>query len=194
MTRSRCLAFAFMLGMSGLGLYACTTDYQKGLEDPAYGAPNALAGQAPPTPFDPKAVSDEGGATQTGKPTCGDPVDGGSPCAVTFTEILTEFGASGTLACAATSCHGGATPVAEPKIALEDPAGTYIAFEKFQISEGGKRFVNPCSLDPNESAILCNIKKGGGGCGTLMPLGGGQAEQPLLTKIETWIKCGSPNN
>lgn len=193
MRRLRWLASGVVTSL--LGLYACTTDYQKGLEDPNYGAPNALAGQAPPSPFDPKIKGDAGGTSQTGKPSCGEPAEGGTtPCTVTFTEILQEFSSTSTLACAATSCHGGATPVAEPKIALEDPAGTWVAFEKFQISEQGKRFVNPCSLDPAQSAILCNLKKAGGGCGTLMPLGSGQAADPLLQKIEAWIKCGSPNN
>src|SRR6184192_999077 len=37
------------LGLVGaLSIFGCTTDYQKNLDDPSFGAPNALAGQKQP--------------------------------------------------------------------------------------------------------------------------------------------------
>src|SRR5262245_518754 len=62
---------------------ACTTDYQKGLEDPKFGLPNALAGQKQPGP---SSETDDRPGTAT-LPECvkagGAIIDAGA-CTVTF--------------------------------------------------------------------------------------------------------------
>lgn len=178
---------------------ACTTDYQKGEGDPAYGAPNALENQKPPRPTL-ESVGGEGGAGSTSgsssTPKCvqggGKLVDGG-PCAVSFkNDVLRIFGtaAAPSQACNVTDCHGGKTPPAQPAIEPATPEETYNAFQAF--TAAGKPYINPCSTDPTASSIHCNVAATA--CGSKMPKGGGQIAADDLTKIETWVKCGAPNN
>lgn len=178
---------------------ACTTDYQKGEGDPAYGAPNALENQKPPRPTLESAGAEGGASGSSGSantPKCvqggGTLVDGG-PCAVSFkNDVLKIFGtaAAPSQACGVTDCHGGTTPPAQPPIEPGTPAETYAAFQAF--TAAGKPYINPCSIDPAASTILCNVQATA--CGSKMPKGGGQIAAADLTKIETWVKCGAPNN
>jgi hypothetical protein len=177
--------------VAGLVAAACTTDYQKGLEDPLYGDPNALAGKKQPGPT--IEVTREGGAGST-VPLCvargGTLVADGGACTVSFkTNIL---GAFKQAACnAAGSCHGaGANP---PDINPDDPGATYIVFSNYVISNPGTLYINPCSTDPVQSAMYCNCNLAAP-CGTrAMPPAAGLPAN-LLADIDTWLKCGSPNN
>jgi hypothetical protein len=178
---------------------ACTTDYQKGLDDPNYGAPNALAGeQQPPSSQDlQKGHGGEGGTTSSSggaaTPTCvvvgGMLIADAGPCAVSFkTDILGAFGAS---TCSMTSCHGANPPIYPPHIDPGDPAGMYTTFAGFKLSNGAP-YINPCSTDPTKAGMECNLAATNG-CGSHMPQGG-QLDPAAITKIDTWLKCGSPNN
>jgi hypothetical protein len=183
--------FVFTVSLS----LACTTDYQKGTDDPNYGAPNALAGQTAPEPGGgPKAASsDQSGA----KPLCvtkgGTPVTPDANCTVKFADVLAVFqqkapGASA--ACTDAACHGGANPPL-PKIDSTNAQATYDGFAAFPLSNGSP-YINPCSTDPKASTISQNLYATGS-VGTKMPLGAGQvAQTPDIDKIETWLKCGSP--
>lgn len=178
---------------------ACTTDYQKGLDDPLYGPPNALAGTQ--TPGGTNEFVTGGGAdggtpgASSGGPSIlcvkngGAVVDGGT-CAVSFkNDILAIFGTNN---CAAsTDCHGGATPKYKPRIEPSDGPGTWATFAAFQV--GATPYINPCSTDKAQSAIACNVAATGT-CGTKMPYGSGQVAPADIAKIETWLACGSPNN
>lgn len=193
-------AVTVALGAAFLG--ACTTDYQKGLDDPNYGPPNALENTQRPggsTDF----VSGDGGTPIT--PGSGPSVlcvknggtlvagggDGGAACAVSFkTDILAILGTAG---CAASSdCHGGANPKYQPRIEPSDPSITWPLLAGFQLSDG-KPYINPCATDKAQSGLACNLAATGT-CGTKMPLGGAQVSAADITKIETWLACGSPNN
>ena len=107
---------------------ACTTDYQKGLEDPNFGAPNALAGFRQPGPT--SSTPDTPGAAGASIPECvkagGALVDAGT-CNVSFkTDVL---GAFLNAACNQTSgCHGGASPASLPRIDPADAPGMYTEF------------------------------------------------------------------
>jgi hypothetical protein len=181
----------------GLALIAaCTTDYQKGTEDPNFGAPNALAGQKQPGPTSAN-TSDGGGSGggggATNVPECvksgGALVDGGA-CTVSFkTDILAAFGVANCQT--AGSCHGGATPPNQPRIDPGDGPGMWNEFASFKLSTG-KPYINPCSTDPAQSTIACNVNLAAP-CGTVMPPAIGLPAD-IVAKIDTWLKCGSPNN
>ena len=182
---------------------ACTTDYQKGLDDPNYGAPNALAGEKqPPTS---NALKNGGGSSGGGEggtssggaaqPICvksgGTLIADAGPCSVSFkTDILGAFGASSPQ-CSTAGCHGANPPIYPPHIDPGDPAGMYTTFSQFTLSNSAP-YINPCSTDPTKAGIECNLAQTGG-CGQHMPQGG-QLAADAITKIDTWLKCGSPNN
>ncbi|AKU94481.1 hypothetical protein AKJ09_01145 [Labilithrix luteola] len=182
---------AGLAGFASLG--ACTTDYQKGVDDPNYGDPNALAGLTQPGTSENKAA--EAGASSG--PLCvangGRLVDAGT-CAVSFAnEILPAFAAAN---CALVGgCHGGVTPANQPPIDTANAKATWDAFASLQINNGASgtlTYINPCSTDDKQSGMACNMYATGY-CGVHMP-SGGQLDQAVITKIETWLKCGSPNN
>jgi hypothetical protein len=172
---------------------ACTTDYQQGKGDPNYGLANALADQQPPGTT--AEFTQDGGKT-TGVVVgaalkCGTPVDAGA-CAVSFkTDVLGAFGLAN---CASASCHGGATPRNVPRIEPSEAPSMYQAFQAFTISTG-QPYINPCSTDGTKSGMACNLVAAGaaGGCGVHMPQGA-QMPADAIAKINTWLKCGSPNN
>ena len=179
---------------AGLLVAACTTDYQLGKGDPPFGGPNALAGQRPPgSTSDVQAEAGAGGSTVGSKPKCvtagGALVDGGV-CAVSFaTDILGAFGTAG---CSAASCHGGVTPFNLPRIEPSEGPAMWQEFQAFTISTG-KPYINPCSIDDKLSTMGCNVLAAPATCGVHMPTTG-QLPPDVVTKIETWLKCGSPNN
>ncbi len=193
----RALTVCLLGGAALVGsVAACITDYQKGLDDPLYGPPNALEGKkVPGGTID--FVSGEGGvAVAGGTPTkivCvangGAPVDAGA-CAVSFkTDVLAILGTNN---CAASSdCHGGAAPKYKPRIEPSDGPLTWAEFAAFQV--GATPYINPCSTDKAQSSLLCNMQATGT-CGTKMPYLSGQVSDADLAKIETWLACGSPNN
>ena len=197
--------FTFVVFASGTLLaYACTTDYQKGADDVAYGAPNALAGQRQPgsstdqTTGAGSSSGGEGGTTSSsggGDIACvkagGKLLGDAGPCTVTFkTDVLGALGKSSP-ACSLPSCHGGNSPPNLPRIDPGDPGAMYTEFAAFKLSNG-KPYINPCSIDPAAATIECNLQATGG-CGAHMPQGG-QLDPADIAKIDTWLKCGSPNN
>ncbi len=176
---------------------ACTTDYQKGLEDPNYGGPNALVGEKqPPTSSELAKGSSgggEGGASSGGATIfCvkqgGTLVDGGT-CAVSWSKDLAPaFGAIGGKSCSDPTCHGTAY---QPNFDLANASGAYSILANFPLSNGTV-YLNPCSTDPTKSSIECNLAATNP-CGTKMPQDH-QLPPDVLTKIDTWVKCASPNN
>jgi hypothetical protein len=155
-----------------------------GSEDYKYGPPGGLQGKKIPDP------SGGGGDDPPPPP----PGDGGGQnlnCAVSFKTDLHPLMLNGAWKCGTANCHQvGAT---EPPIA-SDPGAAYTALVARRT--GGKPYFNPNSTDPAQSTFLCNLK-GEAGCGTKMPIVGTGATAPTpeeLTKVETWVKCGAPNN
>lgn len=114
-------------------------------------------------------------------------------CAVSFgATILPPLVAR----CGTASCHGVPNGAA-PRMSREDATGTFERFVAQRAIEGIP-YVNRCSTDPSRSSILCNLASpaSGAGCGTLMPYGAGGsiAGEQVVKDIETWLRCGAPNN
>jgi hypothetical protein len=173
---------------------ACTTDYQQGLDDPNFGPPNALAGQRQPGPTS-DLVGGDGGANGGGtsvQPLCvrngGTLIADGGTCAVSFKSILDAFK---TANCQTEgTCHGGASPQNSPRINPDDPVGMWSEFAAFKLSNG-KLYIDPCSTDPAQSTIGCNVN-GAAPCGTrAMPSDQGLPAN-VVADIDTWLKCGAP--
>lgn len=178
----------------GVALAACTTDYQKNLEDPNFGLPNALGNETQPGP--PGAAGGGGGGAT---PVCvaeGGTLAPASPtCTVTFkTDIMNAFKAANCQT--AGSCHGGTTPANQPRIDPDDAAGSYASMVAFKLTTG-KIYVNPCTVDDTKSTIASNVDSTAAAAdrGVLMPLGS-QTGLPAadIAKIKEWLKCGAPNN
>lgn len=174
---------------------ACTTDYQKNLEDPLFGLPNSLANETQPGPPG-SSAGGSAGATAAACVAAGGTLATPSPtCAVTFkTDIMNIFKAANCQT--AVSCHGGTTPPNQPRIDPDDAAGTYTSMTAFKLSTG-KIYVNPCSLDETQSTVASNVDATAAAAerGALMPLGVAAGLPAAdITKIKEWLKCGSPNN
>ena len=191
-SRFRTTCAVALVTSTTIALVACTTDYQKNLEDPLFGNPNSLANETQPGPG---TATASGGATTAACVTAGGTLIDAGVCAVSFkTDVLGLFKAANCQT--AGSCHGGATPPNQPAINPDDPAGAYNAFITFPFSTG-KSYVNPCSIDDTQSGIAANVDSTASATdrGTLMPSGvatGLPADQ--VTKIRTWLRCGAPNN
>jgi hypothetical protein len=187
------LVLAGAIGGAVAVLTACITDYQKGLDDPSYGDPNALAGQRQPGPSS-ENVGGEGGASGgVSSVVCvanGETLIDGGACDVSFlTDVLGAFGRSN---CASTpSCHQGVSPANLPRIEPSDGPGMWAEFAGFKMSDG-KPYINPCSTDKAAAGIACNLYETGG-CGVHMPQGG-QMPPEDIELIDRWLECGSPNN
>lgn len=164
---------------------ACTTDYQKGLDDPKYADPNSLSNQTPPgASIDETPTASSSGGAAAG-PKCGTPVAPGT-CGLTFAKDVIPVlqpGGCGT----GVSCHamGGVPPV----IDFANPDATYLNLANYS-AQGGKFYVNPCSVDPAESKIVANLDPANPDRGTVMPPTVGLAA--AVTVVTNWVKCGSP--
>ena len=180
--------------LAGAGVFAACG----GETDTQYGPPGGLRGAKLPDPT----------GTTTGTTP---PADGGKPptdagmggdvvtmnCAVSFkTQIYPSMQPAGTWKCSAGLCHGGTTP---PTISATDATAAYTSLKAYTISAGmgPKPYFNPTSTDPSQSTFECNLK---GACGAgQMPIPGGgggavAATAAELANVDTWVKCGAPNN
>jgi hypothetical protein len=178
---------AWACGLVGFAVVAaCTTDYQKGLDDPTYAGPNALADQVPPGASRDQAGSSSSGGTTTSGPKCGPPAAPPAGCTITFkNEVVTALkpASCGT----GVSCHaaGGVPPV----INFDDPDATWTSLTNYS-AQGGKYYVNPCSLDPTQSKIVANLDPANPDRGTVMPPSVGLAA--AVDTVKKWVACGSP--
>jgi hypothetical protein len=193
LVRTTIIAAFLAAGAASVGA-ACTTDYQKGLDDPRFGLPNALAGQKQPGPS--SAATDPTSGSGSSSVECvkkgGALVDAGA-CTTSFkTDIL---GAFATAKCDQSTCHGGTSPPSEPRIDPKDGPGTWAVFAAFKMSTG-KLYINPCSTVATDSALSANVNGAATGAdrGTLMPLGTTGLGTDVVAKIDAWLKCGSPDN
>lgn len=174
-----------MAVMTATAALACTTDYQKGLDDPIYAGPNALANQQPPG----ASIDQTTGSSSSGGaagPKCGTPVATPAGCTITFkNEIVTAL--KGASCGSGVSCHatGGVPPV----INFDDLDGTYNNLTNYS-AQGGKFYVNPCSIDPAQSKIVANLDPDNPDRGTVMPPSVGL--KAAVDTMKKWAACGSP--
>ena len=175
-------AFAAIAVAAGV-LWACGAT-----EEVKFGGPNALSkDKAPPTPGQGTTGADAGGDGAVCKPAG----DGG--CSVKWsTDIVPLFGDDAGWGCSkGGSCHGGA---ASPPINNNDPKQAYDQLRAYTAIRGAaKPYINPCSLNPADSTFQCNLSAAPNNCGSPMPKGSA-ALAADMAKLDTWLKCGSPNN
>ncbi len=154
---------------------ACTTDYQDGSNDTPYGGPNALGGKERP-----------GTTLKRGCPTDLHLTPSSAACKDSFKPLLAAFVEAG---CTETSrCHGG---VEVPVFTGDNPLAAWTALAEYPFPDG-KLYINPCSDDPAESTLTCNLLPPGQACGKPMPVGR-PASDALKAAVETFVRCGAPN-
>ncbi len=94
--------------------------------------------------------------------------------------------------CGGDGCHvkpsGSTLPILDPT----DATASWQNLAK-QIT-ATKKYLDPCSLDPNASSIICNINFQGtaGSCGALMPYLRNPLPDTAKATIEQYVKCGAP--
>jgi hypothetical protein len=98
--------------------------------------------------------------------------------------------ASGHGQCASSQCHGGGS---SPVIADSDPVGAYTTLTTFMLNGG--LYIAPGDPNPADSMIECNLSVTQPACGALpMPAAPGAVTATDKQTIDTWIRCGSPQN
>ncbi len=159
-----------------------------GDEPTHFGQPGGLSGKQLPM-----AEGDDAGTTT---PDSGGGMDGAPPvdasnCSVSWSkDIFANMLPSAQWQCASSSCHGGIT---SPKI-TSDATTSYGNLSAYKMKASGLPFIAPGVTDPSKSGIECNLS---GSCGTKMPITAGGAQQATMqqiTAIDTWVKCGAPEN
>jgi hypothetical protein len=190
-------AFFSLASMAGL-LAGCS---DSGV---SYGPPGGLSGKSLPQPTQSSpgpAASPEGGSVadagsrsrDAGSTDGAAAIDSGA-CPVSWsTQLFPNMTATGRWKCGDSTCHGG---FQSPKVTA-DPRTTYAAFAAFTMTPPAPAipFVLSGGIDPGQSGIECNL--GSTACGAQMPLTQAGA-QPLtkadVTMLDTWVKCGAPEN
>jgi hypothetical protein len=147
---------------------------------------NALKNESAPVPglVGGAATKDAGAVACT-------PPDAAAACTTSFkTDIVPIFSKTGSGQCAnGSGCHGKGG-----QYVLDDanPPAMWTALTSRALSGSTRKYVDPCSADPNSGYLLCNLA-GDIACGQKMPLG-----TPLpdtdIAKIKAWLTCGAPNN
>ncbi len=178
-----------------------------------YGPPGGLTGKFLPMPTDvpdaasPGDVASDASAGSPSEPTdagttppldasseAASTVDAAPACSVSWSgQIFPKMSASGAWKCADSSCHGG---FQSPKIGTDARAAyASLAAYKTQFAPTTLPYILPDSTDPQASAIECNLS--GTACGPQMPVTSSGAQllksQDIAT-IDTWVRCGAPNN
>jgi len=190
--------------------------------DTPFGPPNGIVGRSAPQPGNPGGSSGSGSGSSSGSSSGsgsgsgsssggsgsgsgsggdagsgsggGDAGDGGQMtqnCTVSWkTQVFPLFMSTGPGQCASAACHGGTNP---PTIADNDPATSLQNLQKYTIN--GKQYVATGSTDPAGSSIECNLGMVTPVCGLAqMPEAPGALDAAQRTTIDTWVKCGAPNN
>lgn len=159
------------------GSVACSDD------GPHYGPPDGLTGKQLPQPT-------FGSST----PDASTPHIDAGPCSVSWsTQIFPNMMSTGAWKCASSSCHGG---FQAPKMS-DDPNVTYDALVAYTMVPPAPAlpYVLPGETDPSKSGIECNLS--GGSCSQQMPLtqnGATHLSSSDLATLDTWVKCGAPDN
>jgi hypothetical protein len=78
-----------------------------------------------------------------------------------------------------------------------DPTATYETLAGYTLPPPGPQlpYLLPNATDPTKSAIECNLS--GTSCDAQMPLvqnGATALSTADVTMLDTWVKCGAPNN
>jgi hypothetical protein len=97
---------------------------------------------------------------------------------------------SGDGKCASAACHGGAST---PTITDADPAGTYATLAAYAVN--GAAYIVAGDSNPADSSFECNLGIAQPSCGLLaMPQSPGALSAADRQTIDTWVRCGAPQN
>lgn len=172
---------------------ACVVACLSAPPEPEYGAPGAIDNRNP----DDRTGGGAGGTagTATACATAADfAKDDDANCAVKFsTDIWPKLKNDGAWRCSTTGCHVSAIPP-NVVVPMDSAGGTFEVLRAMKTKGTQNPYVNPCSKDPAASAFLANLK---GELGTKMPVATTGVTPPAaadLAQVETWLKCGAPNN
>jgi hypothetical protein len=112
-------------------------------------------------------------------------------CAVSWSSaVYPLLQSSGHGQCASTQCHGGSST---PTISNSDSAGTYATLAAFTLN--GHAYIATGDNNPADSAIECNLGIAQPACGALsMPAAPGALSSADRQTIDTWVRCGAPQN
>jgi hypothetical protein len=112
-------------------------------------------------------------------------------CAVSWTtNVFPILKSTGNGQCASAACHGGAS---SPTITDADPAGTYATLAAYAVN--GIRYIVAGDANPAHSSIECNLGITTPSCGLLaMPQPPGTLSAADRQTIDTWVRCGMPQN
>jgi hypothetical protein len=151
-----------------------------------------------PTGLRTQNIPGEGGVVITGACEAGLPADildasrdaEAGACKVSFANNLyPRFLADGGWKCSAPACHaaGGQLPLLD----AASPDTILAALHAYTL-EGRPYLVASTDGggDPTKSSIYCNLS---GSCGVAMPQGQRLVPQEVCA-LETWLRCGAPNN
>lgn len=174
---SRRLAVPLMLVTGAFGFAGCSDN---GVH---YGPPDGLTGKLIPEPTFAKG----------GAPDAGPPIDAG-PCSVSWSsQIFPSMMSTGKWKCAQSSCHGG---LQAPKMS-DDPGTSYASLVSYVLPAPAPAlpYLLPGETNPAKSGIECNLS--GTTCDSRMPLtqnGATILDANDIATLDTWVKCGAPDN
>ena len=98
------------------------------------------------------------------------------------------FESTGSGQCATGACHGGTNA---PTILDNNPATTYTNLKAYSIN--GNPLINVGNTNPADSSLECDLGITQPVCGLgQMPQAPGALGANQWTSIDTWVKCGSP--
>jgi hypothetical protein len=187
------LTAAFVFVAVPVAVIACGSE-----DDTRYGGPAGLSGKK----VAPVATTTTTAATGTVSP-CTDggvsTLDGSAGCTVSWSQTIWGKYINGTWQCTNANCHGpqgsAGTSTNSPTIDGTNATNAYIALAAWT-GINSEPYINGCSTDPGTSAMDCNLNAA---CSPTMPQAGAGVSPPGPTPqeiedVETWLKCGAPNN
>lgn len=174
-----------------------------GETETTFGPPDGLVGRTAPPPTSSATTT----ATSTSTGTTPPAGEGGSPppeddagttedggtgsCAVSWTtDVFPLLESTGSGSCGSAACHANGGQ--QPNVLDGNATGTYNALKGYTLLDN-VGYIVPGNTNPADSAMDCNLVTST--CGAVaMPQAPGALSQAQKTTIDTWIKCGAPEN
>jgi len=182
-----------------------------GETDTRYGPPDGLVGRQAPQPTATTTTTtpladggtgmmpgnDSGSSGSSGSSSGGSVSSSGGAetgtgsCAVSWTnDVFPMLESTGSGACGGATCHANGAQA--PTILDGNAAGTYNSLKGYTIING-KPYIAPGDTNIADSTMDCDLVTGTCGANR-MPLAPGVLSTAQLTTIDTWVKCGAPQN
>lgn len=180
----------------------------------SYGPPDGLVGRAAPQVTASATATGTATSTATGTATGTTPPagDSGMPapagdsgtttgtdsgtstmgCSVSWaTDVFPMLESTGSGACGSGACH--ANGAQQPTVLDGNAAGTYNTFKNYTLINA-VGYITPGNTNPANSSIDCDLVTGLCGANPMPLAPTGSLSQTQKTTIDTWVKCGAPEN